>query len=144
MTKRAISGDRIHSTRQTDGPAEPTRRSGGPADTKSRRGGGQRDTLIGGAGADTLDGGAGHDILRGGAGADVFVFRPGTDRVRDFNAPAGDRVDLRHSSITDYADLQDGHLRETRQGLWIEDDRGHRLLLEGVSATGPDADDFLF
>lgn len=75
---------------------------------------GGADRLVGGDGADTIDGGAGDDIidvssadgavdiLTGGAGADRFLFsvygqsstRPAADRITDFSAAAGDRIDL--------------------------------------------------
>ncbi len=60
-------------------------------------GGAHHDVLYGGAGRDRLVGGGGDDVLWGGAGADTFVFAPGcgTDRVRDFDAGAGDVLDLR-------------------------------------------------
>jgi serralysin len=69
-------------------------------------GGGGNDTLEGGAGADRiygdagddrLIGGAGSDTLTGGAGADHFVFLAFADRhdsITDFDAAAGDRLDL--------------------------------------------------
>jgi len=59
------------------------------------------DTLLGGWGDDTLDGGAGVDQLIGGVGADVFRIATLTDstlgsadRVVDFRAAEGDRLDL--------------------------------------------------
>ena len=55
------------------------------------------ETLAGGEGADTLTGGGGWDHLIGGAGADHFVFHTpddGRDRILDFNAAEGDRLDL--------------------------------------------------
>ena len=68
-------------------------------------GGGGNDTLFGGAGDDALfgdlgndrlAGDAGNDTLTGGAGADVFVFSTGSgaDRIADFNAADGDRINL--------------------------------------------------
>lgn len=59
-------------------------------------GGGGADTLLGGDGADRLAGGAGRDTLTGGAGADTFVFGPGgaVDRITDFDAAAGDRIEI--------------------------------------------------
>ncbi|MES2944575.1 MAG: hypothetical protein V4772_17030 [Pseudomonadota bacterium] len=59
--------------------------------------------LAGGNGNDTLSGGAGQDQLTGGTGADSFDFNAvsemgltaGTwDRILDFNAAQGDRLDL--------------------------------------------------
>lgn len=61
-------------------------------------GGAGNDTLYGGDGNDILYGGAGNDTLYGGAGADRFVFTDaatdGHDRIMDFNADEGDRIDL--------------------------------------------------
>lgn len=62
------------------------------------------DLLNGGAGNDRLLGGSGLDTLIGGAGADVFVldqygsdaggqFDSGLDRILDFDAAQGDRID---------------------------------------------------
>lgn len=56
------------------------------------------DTILnGGAGNDLLQGGSGNDQLSGGTGADRFVFATGAfgdDRVLDFSAADGDRLDL--------------------------------------------------
>lgn len=63
------------------------------------------DQLFGGLGNDLLDGGRGVDRLTGGSGADTFRFRSDAslgnpsergnpDRILDFNASAGDRIDL--------------------------------------------------
>jgi Ca2+-binding RTX toxin-like protein len=60
------------------------------------------DLISGGGGNDVLLGGAGADEMTGGAGADRFVFATGdlgatitrADRITDFNAGAGDRIDL--------------------------------------------------
>jgi hypothetical protein len=59
-------------------------------------GGDGLDRIVGGAGNDRLDGGAGADVLAGGGGADTFVFTDGTgaDRVEDFDALRGDRLDV--------------------------------------------------
>ncbi|WP_313807401.1 cadherin domain-containing protein [Sphingobium sp.] len=65
-------------------------------------GGAAGDTIKGGAGADTLIGGAGKDTLTGGTEADVFVFARGDttlntasyDRITDFKASEGDRIDF--------------------------------------------------
>ena len=63
-------------------------------DTLSGGAGGDR--LSGGAGNDRLDGGAGSDALVGGGGTDSFVFADGggADRIEDFDALRGDRLDL--------------------------------------------------
>jgi hypothetical protein len=61
------------------------------------------DRLHGMGGGDLITGGTGADILSGGAGADRFVWRgtgdgaadpDASDRIADFNATAGDRIDL--------------------------------------------------
>jgi Ca2+-binding RTX toxin-like protein len=58
------------------------------------RGGQADDMIYGGAGNDWLSGDLGNDTESGGAGADIFrVFTgDGIDRVTDFNAAEGDRV----------------------------------------------------
>ena len=62
------------------------------------------DTLLGGSGSDRLDAEYGADMLTGGAGADVFIYRTfsdstvdaaGRDRIEDFSAAEGDRINLR-------------------------------------------------
>jgi Ca2+-binding RTX toxin-like protein len=60
------------------------------------RGGQQDDVLTGGLGDDWLSGDKGADTITGGAGADIFhTFADnGVDRVTDFNATEGDRVQL--------------------------------------------------
>jgi beta-glucanase (GH16 family) len=60
------------------------------------RGGQGDDVVRGGAGADWLAGDRGDDTLTGGAGADIFhtFAEAGLDRVTDFNAAEGDRVQL--------------------------------------------------
>ncbi len=66
------------------------------------------DRLNGGTGNDTLEGGAGTDTLTGDAGADVFVFAdagaPSRSVLSDF-VVAEDRVDLRGSGLTTYAEV---------------------------------------
>jgi Ca2+-binding RTX toxin-like protein len=65
-------------------------------------GGAAGDTVKGGAGNDTIIGGAGKDTLTGGTEADIFVFNRGDttlntgsyDRITDFKASEGDRIDL--------------------------------------------------
>jgi Ca2+-binding RTX toxin-like protein len=77
-----------------------------------------RDLLVGDAGANVLDGGGGDgNTLTGGGGADRFVLGRGQslalrldgtpvasrvtlDRITDFSAAEGDRVDLRHFGVT--------------------------------------------
>ena len=64
-------------------------------------GGDGADLLFGGDGADRLEGGLGRDRLTGGGGADRFVWtaaaespRSGYDQLMDFDAAAGDRLDV--------------------------------------------------
>jgi Ca2+-binding RTX toxin-like protein len=64
-------------------------------------GGAGNDTLLGGEGSDRLIGGVGRDQLTGGAGSDLFFFRStaestsaARDRITDFNAAEGDRIEL--------------------------------------------------
>jgi hypothetical protein len=73
----------------------------GGADTISGLGG--NDSIDGGGGADRITGGVGADTLTGGAQGDVFVFTSlsdstpalaGRDRIADFAASQGDRIDL--------------------------------------------------
>jgi serralysin len=59
--------------------------------------GGQDDDLVrGGAGADYVSGDRGSDTMTGGAGADIFhtFGENGSDRVTDFSAAEGDRVQV--------------------------------------------------
>ena len=60
------------------------------------RGGQGDDSVQAGAGDDWISGDRGSDTLAGGAGADVFhtFAEAGIDRVTDFNAAEGDRVQL--------------------------------------------------
>ncbi|MGK9169198.1 M10 family metallopeptidase C-terminal domain-containing protein [Inquilinus limosus] len=66
------------------------------------------DILFGGAGDDRIIGGADSDWLVGGAGNDVFVYGSrefGRDTIADFNT-SGDRIDLSHLHLGDFASLQ--------------------------------------
>ncbi|MBU1377744.1 MAG: calcium-binding protein [Alphaproteobacteria bacterium] len=60
------------------------------------RGGQGNDVVSGGLGADFVAGDLGADTLSGGAGADIFHTHAaaGLDRVLDFSAAEGDRVNL--------------------------------------------------
>ena len=73
--------------------------SGAGADTIF--GGVGRDAINGGDGNDIINGGSDRDDLTGGAGADVFKYylaaestTTATDRIRDFSASEGDKIDL--------------------------------------------------
>ncbi|MGG5809954.1 CAP domain-containing protein [Falsiroseomonas sp. CW058] len=118
----------------------------GLAGADTLTGGGGADTLLGGSGQDRLDGGAGDDRLvgggsadrvTGGAGADRFVFENVAtdrgDRITDFDAAAGDRVDisglLAAGAGDDWAALSaSGHARLTQSAagavLWVDPDGG--------------------
>jgi Ca2+-binding RTX toxin-like protein len=139
----------------------------GLAGADTLAGGGGADTLLGGAGADRLDGGAGDDRLvggggidtvAGGAGADTFVFLSAVtdrgDRIRDFDAASGDRVDiaglLAPGAGRGWAELSaSGHARlvpgSTGAILYVDQDGGGDAWLlvavfEGrsVAQLGPD------
>jgi serralysin len=60
------------------------------------RGGQADDVIVGGSGADWIAGDRGHNTLSGGGGADVFYAFPGSgvSVVTDFNAAAGDRIQM--------------------------------------------------
>ncbi|MBW8816381.1 MAG: calcium-binding protein [Caulobacterales bacterium] len=60
------------------------------------RGGQDNDVVMGGAGDDFVSGDKGDDTMTGGAGADIFhtFGDAGLDRVTDFHASEGDRVQL--------------------------------------------------
>lgn len=66
------------------------------------RGGQGDDTLSGGAGADFMSGDRGSDQLSGGSGADLFNFfvGAGVDRIIDFFAGEGDRVQIEGAAYT--------------------------------------------
>ena len=74
---------------------------GGAAGNDTLGGAGGADTIYGDAGVDVIYGDGGADTLSGGEGADRFVFTavadsaPGaSDRIVDFRADLGDRIDL--------------------------------------------------
>lgn len=99
-------------------------------------GGAGNDVLYGQGGHDVLRGGAGSDQLFGGSGADLFLWRQGDagrpgqadeDRIHDFNAREGDRLDLRDLLQGESAASIDDYLK-----LLVEGDDA--LLL--VSSTG--------
>ena len=72
---------------------------GGGADIV--RGGQDNDSLSGGDGHDYVSGDRGADTVSGGAGADIFhtFADAGIDRVLDFNAAEGDRVQLDQGTV---------------------------------------------
>jgi Ca2+-binding RTX toxin-like protein len=91
--------------------------------------GGQGDDLVsGGADNDWLAGDRGDNTVTGGAGADTFhvVTAGGTDRVTDFNAAEGDRVQL--DPGVQYTVRQDG------ADTVIDTAQGGHMVLVGVDA----------
>jgi Ca2+-binding RTX toxin-like protein len=84
--------------------------------------GGDGDCLDGGNGSDLLIGGAGNDTLTGGNGADVFKFLSGAngkDRITDFDARDGDKIDISdvlENSYDPLADLISQFAKIDRQG----------------------------
>jgi serralysin len=91
------------------------------------RGGQGDDVLAGGDGNDWLTGDLGNDTLTGGQGADVFrVFNGGgQDRITDFNASDGDRIQL--DPGTTYTVSQIG------ADVVIDLGAGHKTVLAGVT-----------
>jgi hypothetical protein len=88
---------------RVDGGAGNDRIDGGAGDD-TLSGGAGNDRVVGGSGNDVLTGGAGRDDLAGGGGADRFVFTSLSDRgdrVSDFDAAQGDRIDV--SALLDAA-----------------------------------------
>jgi len=71
------------------------------------RGGQDADSLSGGAGNDWLSGDMGDDTIAGGSGADTFHIsvRAGLDRVIDFSAAEGDRVQLDSGAVYSVAQV---------------------------------------
>jgi Ca2+-binding RTX toxin-like protein len=125
-------------------------------------GGTGKDRLSGEDGADLLIGGAGTDDLFGGAGADRFRWTtpgdsPGTgpiDRVHDFNALEGDKLDLSALADGTFAFIGGGgfaasgaqvrvvHLGD-RQRVEVSVDGGPADLIFSVKTAVPlTADDF--
>lgn len=94
------------------------------------RGGQADDRLAGGAGDDWLSGDRGADTLSGGPGADTFrtFAETGLDRVDDFNAADGDRVQL--DAGVRYTVAQEG------VDTVVDLGGGHRMVLAGVSMSG--------
>ncbi|MCI0756737.1 glycerophosphodiester phosphodiesterase family protein [Teichococcus vastitatis] len=117
------------------------RLQGGSGDDRLDGGAGH-DRLTGNDGRDVLSGGAGHDRLEGGAGQDRFIFGPGSgaDRIADFTA-GEDRIDLTAYGLDGFDALS---LKQAGSHLRIDLGEGDSILLEGVSATGLSAGDFIF
>jgi Ca2+-binding RTX toxin-like protein len=131
----------------------------GDAGADTLLGGSGRDSLLGGDGDDRLIGGPGADMLTGGAGADRFVLLSvveRNDRIHDFDAAAGDRVEvgrlLPDSAGATYAALAAGgfaRLQEAAGGTVLSLDTnggGDRFLTFAIFAGRSAADlggDFL-
>ncbi|MCR5878896.1 calcium-binding protein [Phenylobacterium sp. J367] len=93
------------------------------------RGGQGADTVSGGAADDWLAGDRGDDTLTGGTGADIFHTHgdAGLDRVLDFDAAAGDRVNL--LAGTQYTTAQVG------ADMVISMAGGGQMVLVGVTLS---------
>lgn len=99
------------------------------------RGGQGNDSVVGGTGNDWLSGDLGDDTLRGGSGADVFHafanIKAGADRVLDFSAAEGDRVQL--DPGTAYSIRQVG--ADTVISMTLDDDPAGTVTLVGVTLS---------
>ncbi len=93
------------------------------------RGGQGDDSVSGGAGNDFVSGDRGNDTISGGAGADLFHGSQdaGIDRVIDFNAAEGDRVEL--DPGTTYTVSQQG------ADTVIDMGGGNQMILVGVQMS---------
>lgn len=91
------------------------------------RGGQGNDSISGGDGADFVAGDLGSDTVSGGAGADIFHTHAeaGLDRVLDFNAAEGDRVNVLPG--TQYSLSQQGADTVIDMGF------GNQMILVNVS-----------
>ena len=80
----------------------------GTTGADSLTGGSGDDVIRGLGGNDSLIGGSGNDQLVGGTEADRFVFDApgwGYDQLFDFNRSEGDKLDMRGSGVTGFAQL---------------------------------------
>ena len=93
------------------------------------RGGQGNDSVAGGDGVDWLSGDKGDDTLSGGAGADIFhsFGDAGIDRITDFSAAEGDRVQL--DPGTQYTAVQSG------ADVLVNMTGGGQVVLVGVSLS---------
>jgi serralysin len=107
------------------------------------------DTLYGGIGNDSLAGGFGNDVLNGQSGADVFAFVSGSggDKIADFNAIQGDKIQLEiginASGIVDGASALAATV-DVGANAVINLGGGHTITLIGVLAASLTASDFTF
>jgi Ca2+-binding RTX toxin-like protein len=93
------------------------------------------DIVSGLAGDDTLEGGTGNDMLTGSGGADLFAFvgrEFGADTITDFE-DGTDRI-----MLPGMADA----IEDSANGAVITFGNG-TVLVAGVNAADPNADDFL-
>jgi Ca2+-binding RTX toxin-like protein len=110
-------------------------------------GGEGADILRGGAGGDRLAGGLGNDQLYGGAGADTFVMSPdgSKDVIRDFQASAGDKLDLTALiGVTSFAELASKLSNNSAGHAVIDLGGGTNVTLTGVTAGSLTAASFVF
>ncbi|WP_374471335.1 calcium-binding protein [Phenylobacterium sp.] len=93
------------------------------------RGGQGNDTIAGGIGLDWLSGDRGDDTISGGVHADIFHGSQdaGLDRITDFNAAEGDRVQL--DPGTTYT------LRQAGADTVVDMGGGHQMVLVNVQLS---------
>ena len=93
------------------------------------RSGQGNDLVDGGSGNDWLSGDRGDDTLIGGAGADIFHTSgtAGIDRVLDFNATEGDKVQVDIGTTFTVSQVGDDTI--------ISMDGGAQMILVGVQAS---------
>uniref|UniRef100_UPI0034CF3DFC beta strand repeat-containing protein n=1 Tax=Roseomonas sp. 18066 TaxID=2681412 RepID=UPI0034CF3DFC len=110
-------------------------------------GGAGNDQLFGGAGNDRLVGGTGADQLTGGTGADTFVFAKGygADKVMDFSASEGDKVDWTGfgTSLDSYAEVS-AKFVQSGANVVIDAGNGDTLTFANTTISSLTADHFLF
>ena len=114
-----------------------------PPVNQTLTGGGRDDDLFGNRGDDFIDGGIGNDVLNGGAGndeltggpgSDTFSFFPtvGSDRVTDFNAGDGDRLQFNDGLFADLNAVR-AAATETDGNLEIAISETETLTVDGAS-----------
>ena len=108
--------------------------------TDSLSGGAGNDTLNGGGSIDRLGGGTGDDRLIGGAKADRFVFGngDGKDRITDFTAAQGDRLELDDAlwgSTLTTAQVVANFAHVVAAGVSLDFGGGDVLMLAGLTTT---------
>lgn len=105
------------------------------------------DVLSGGENSDSLHGGSGNDTLTGGANNDTFVFSGsfGSDRITDFSAANGEKIDLSDvSTITSYSDLVSNHLSQNGDNAVIDAGSGNVITIVDFDSANLGSGDFLF